>query len=51
MKRLTIDETWKCFFCGKTYSTKAGINEHFVYGQDEFPVCINGKPIEVESAN
>ena len=31
-----------CFFCSKRLS-KTGMDNHYSYGPDEFPVCINGK--------
>ena len=35
-------KAYRCFFCGKVFSEK-GVEKHYAYGMDEFPVCINGK--------
>ncbi len=38
-------QKYKCFFCGKRFNEK-GIDSHFHWGPNEFPVCINGKPVK-----
>ena len=32
-------DKYKCFFCGKLFSAK-GAREHFPYGEDEYPTCL-----------